>query len=111
MRVVRDRGKSRRVKEIYNYVCQICGVRLETPAGAYAEGAQIKPLGRPHDAPDAAANILCLCPNHHVLFDVGAITLSDELNLIGIPDEPKLRVQHEIGLSTFGTIENVFTPL
>jgi len=90
--------KSRRVKEIYDYTCQVCGTRLETPAGPYAEGAHIKPLGTPHNGPDIEANILCLCPNHHVLFDDGAIALTDDFGLLGIPGEPQLVLRHEIFL-------------
>jgi putative restriction endonuclease len=97
-RIVRDTEKSRRVKEIYDYTCQVCGIRLETPAGAYAEGAHIKPLGLPHSGPDIEANILCLCPNHHVLFDNGALTLSDDLSVIGLPAGRVVSVRHLIGV-------------
>ena len=34
-----------------------------------AIGAHIKDLGRPHNGPDTEENVLCLCPNHHALFD------------------------------------------
>jgi hypothetical protein len=47
---------------LYDFTCQICGTRLATPAGAYAEICHIKPLGRPHNGPDVPENILCLCP-------------------------------------------------
>jgi putative restriction endonuclease len=97
MRIVRDTEKSRRVKELYDYSCQVCGVRLVTPTGPYAEGAHIKPLGIPHNGPDEESNILCLCPNHHVLLDDGAITLADDLRVIGLDGESKLRLKHDIG--------------
>jgi putative restriction endonuclease len=77
-RIVRDSDMSREIKRLYEYCCQVCEVRLETPAGPYAEGAHIKPLGMPHNGPDVRANLLCLCPNHHVLFDDGAIAISDD---------------------------------
>ena len=51
---------------------------------ALCEGAHIRPLGAPHDGPDTPDNILCLCPNHHVLFDQGAFHLGDDLVLIGL---------------------------
>jgi putative restriction endonuclease len=98
MRIIRDTEMSRRVKEIYDYTCQVCGVRLETRAGPYAEGAHIKPLGAPHHGPDTEGNILCLCPNHHVLMDNGAITLSDDCRVLGLTGEPQLRVKHELRL-------------
>jgi putative restriction endonuclease len=95
MRIVRDTEKSIRVKEAYDYTCQVCGIRLDTPAGPYAEGAHIKPLGIP--GPDDESNILCLCPNHHILLDAGAITFTDEFRVLGVPGEPTLRVKHNVG--------------
>ena len=97
MRIVRDTERSRRIKELYGYACQVCGVRLETPAGPYAEGAHIKPLGIPHNGPDEESNLLCVCPNHHVLLDDGAITLADDFRVLGLPGEPKLLVRHNVG--------------
>jgi putative restriction endonuclease len=70
---------------LHDYQCQICGIRLATSRGPYAEGAHIRPLGTPHNGPDEPGNLLCLCPNHHVLFDGGAITISDELVAIDVP--------------------------
>lgn len=61
------------------------------PAGPYSEAAHIRPLGAPHNGPDTEDNILCLCPNHHVLFDNGAISIADDLSLTG-DDTSKLTV-------------------
>jgi putative restriction endonuclease len=73
---------ARRVKEMYDHTCQVCGVRLVLPGcRAYAEGAHIRPLGKPHDGPDTADNVLCLCPNDHFLFDHGARYLTDALEV------------------------------
>jgi putative restriction endonuclease len=74
-RIVRNTKVAAKVKAWHNYTCQVCGVRIETPAGPYAEGAHIRALGTPHDGPDREDNLLCLCPNCHVLFDAGAITV------------------------------------
>lgn len=63
----------------------MCGVRLEGAAGPYAERAHIRPLGSPHDGPDDESNILCLCPNHHALFDLGGVAVADDLRLNGAP--------------------------
>ncbi len=82
-RVVRETIVTGKVKQLHKYRCQVCGLRMETPVGPYAEGAHIRPLGSPHDGPDVPANVLCLCPNHHVLFDSGAFTIGDDLKLIG----------------------------
>ncbi|MCA1981397.1 YDG/SRA domain-containing protein [Nocardioides nematodiphilus] len=78
-RIVRSSKVSQHVKELYNHTCQICGIKLDLPVGSYSEGAHIRGLGAPHDGPDTVGNVLCLCPNHHVLFDKGGIFLSDEL--------------------------------
>jgi len=42
----------------------------------YAEVHHLKPLGQ--DGPDTDANMLVLCPNHHVLFDYGVIAINPE---------------------------------
>ena len=82
-RIVRDSAQAAKIKALYKHRCQMCGTRLECPAGPYSEAAHIRPLGAPHDGPDTEDNILCLCPNHHVLFDNGAISIADDLSLIG----------------------------
>jgi putative restriction endonuclease len=81
-RIVRSTAVVQTVKELHHYLCQVCRAPLETPTGRYAEGAHIRPLGKPHNGPDVISNVLCLCPNHHVLFDLGALTLSDELDVL-----------------------------
>lgn len=75
-RIIRDTRLAKRVKDLHNNQCQICGhcIRLSDGSG-YAEGHHIQPLGAPHHGPDVIANILCLCPNHHVECDFGAIEL------------------------------------
>jgi len=76
-RIVRSTAKAQRVKLIHRDKCQVCGLAIGTPTGSYSEGAHIQALGRPHNGPDEESNILCLCPNHHVMFDTGAIYISD----------------------------------
>ncbi|MCK4946960.1 MAG: HNH endonuclease [Candidatus Aureabacteria bacterium] len=75
-RSVRDTALSNKVKEDRNCQCQICGTRLSIEGKGYAETHHIKPLG--HDGPDIKANMLVLCPNHHVLFDYGEIAIFPE---------------------------------
>lgn len=82
-RIVRDRDLAGRVKDWHGCRCQVCGIRLEVEGGFYAEAAHIRPLGRPHDGPDVAENIICLCPNHHVAFDNGALFVADDFSLVG----------------------------
>jgi putative restriction endonuclease len=102
LRIVRSTEKARRVKELHDHRCQVCGVRLETPAGPYAEGAHIRPLGAPHNGPDSEENILCLCPNHHALFDLGAFTVADDLRLIGLDGKLITVRDHTVGLAHLG---------
>lgn len=76
-RIVRNSAVTQWVKDIHEGACQICGITLETAAGTYSEGAHIRALGAPHEGPDTTENVLCLCPNDHVLFDKGALYLDD----------------------------------
>lgn len=96
LRIVRDTEMARAIKRLYGYRCQICSTRLDNPAGPYAEAAHIRPLGRPHNGPDAADNLLCLCPNHHVLFDHGALTIEEDLSLTGAEGYLSVHPQHKI---------------
>ena len=73
LRIVRDTALSAAIKAAHDYRCQVCDIRLTVPTGFYAEAAHVQPLGSPHDGPDISGNVLCLCPNHHVLFDKGTI--------------------------------------
>lgn len=81
-RIVRSSEVSRRVKRLHDWTCQVCGTRIAIPSDAYAEGAHIRPLGRPHDGPDVEGNVLCLCPNDHVRFEFGAIVIEDDLTIL-----------------------------
>ncbi|MCX4543394.1 YDG/SRA domain-containing protein [Streptomyces sp. NBC_01565] len=83
-RLVRDSSVVRAVKEMYKNTCQICNLRLVvSPDGeAYSEAAHIQALGKPHLGEDKIENVLCLCPSCHVLFDRGALHLTDEFNVI-----------------------------
>lgn len=81
-RLVRSTVVAHQVKKMYSHACQICGGVVETPSGPYAEGAHIKPLGRPHDGPDVLGNILCLCPNDHVRFDLGYFVVSSSARVV-----------------------------
>ena len=97
LRIVRDNEQARRIKTLYDYRCQMCGTRLVGLAGPYAEAAHIRPLGAPHDGPDIPENILCLCPNHHVLFDHGGVTVDADLSLIGAVGRLIVHLKHLIG--------------
>jgi putative restriction endonuclease len=96
LRLVRDTAQARRIKALYDFRCQICGARLEGLAGPYAEAAHIRPLGAPHHGPDTADNILCLCPNHHVLLDHGGVGIREDLSLLGAQGRLTVHPQHRI---------------
>lgn len=98
LRIVRDTQQTRAIKAIYDYRCQVCGIRLEGSAGPYAEAAHIRPLGTPHDGPDTLDNMLCLCANHHVLFDYGGFAIADDFILLGIDGQLMTTPGHAINI-------------
>ena len=101
-RIVRTTALANRVKSMHDFTCQVCRVRLATPGGPYAEAAHIRPLGRPHQGPDVTENILCLCPNCHLLFDMGAITIEDDLTITGHPQQLRTVPGHLPGRAYLG---------
>lgn len=96
LRIVRDTAVTRLVKTLHKHHCQVCGTQLRGAAGPYAEAAHIKPLGAPHHGPDTIANVLCLCPNHHVLFDLGSFGIADDGQLLGIAGKLSKHKKHLI---------------
>lgn len=100
VKVVRDTDVSDYVKNLYDFTCQICNIRLTTTRGAYAEGCHIRPIGRPHNGPDEVDNMLCLCPNCHVLFDEHAIWIDDNFKIMGaVTGELSVKSNHGIKVS------------
>ncbi|MEM0964373.1 MAG: YDG/SRA domain-containing protein [Bacteroidota bacterium] len=95
-RVIRDTRVTREVKRLYDFRCQICGERIETPTGPYAEAAHIRPLGRPHDGPDSLDNVLCLCPTDHAAFDLYAFSVADDGALVGRRGTLRLHPDHRV---------------
>ncbi len=78
-RVLRDSRLARDLKDLHGGACQLCGDSICLPSGnTYSEAHHLIPLGRPHNGPDVAGNIVVLCPNHHVKLDYGLIPLSRE---------------------------------
>jgi len=62
------------LKRQYKWECQVCRRPIVfSQLTLYAEAHHLKPLGGPHRGPDLFGNILVLCPNHHVMFDRGAV--------------------------------------
>lgn len=77
-RLVRDTALAKRVKEMHRHSCQVCGICLQYPRRSYGQAAHIRGLGSPHNGPDELPNLLCLCPNHHILFDGLEIYIDDD---------------------------------
>jgi len=76
-RIIRDTLLARRVKQLHNYQCQLCGHTIVLSDGSrYAEAHHVQPLGAPHNGPDVLENIVCVCPNHHAELDYGVRPLS-----------------------------------
>lgn len=76
--VVRDRRVAESVKALYGHECQVCGYRLPTIQGYRSDAAHVRGLGTPHNGRDVLANLLCLCPHHHIQFDTFTIYIDDD---------------------------------
>ncbi len=73
-RILQDTSIARKIKEIYDHQCQLCKTSIEIGQGCrYAETHHLKPLGK--GGPEVMENVLCLCPNHHVMLDYGGMRL------------------------------------
>ena len=94
LRIVRDSKISNSIKQLYNHKCQVCSTSIKTKHGYYSEGAHIKPLGKPHNGDDSISNLICLCPNHHVMFDRGGFSIKDDMTIIGIENK-KLNIHED----------------
>ena len=71
-RIIRDTVAAKSLKAIYDYNCQVCGLRIEpAPGKYYVEVHHVRPLGGDHHGLDTHGNMLVLCPNHHAMFDFG----------------------------------------
>jgi len=75
-RIIRDSAIGKRLKRFYQYKCQVCGATIELPNGErYAEVHHLRPIGKPHNGKDGEANTIVVCPQHHAMFDLGAIAI------------------------------------
>lgn len=84
--IPRNSALVKKIKNKYKDTCQICGTRINLRGNVfYSEVHHIKPLGSPHNGPDIIENMICVCPNHHVM-----------LNFFVIPIEKLQLSNHEI---------------
>lgn len=90
--IKRDSSVSDWVKKVHSDRCQFCGITLITRVGTYSTGAHIQGLGRPHHGKDETSNLLCLCPNCHVLFDKGVLYIAKDnktvVNIVNGEEKP-----------------------
>lgn len=91
----RNQALALELKRHYDFRCMACDAALIVAIGPeryYSEAAHIKPVGMPHNGPDAASNMIVLCPNHHLQFDRGVISLesrTDQKRFVShIPGDP-----------------------
>ena len=99
--LVRNSRLATQVKEMYSYKCQVCNIVLVAGDIRYAEAAHIKPIGDPHNGADSLDNILCLCPNHHKLFDLGGFLVDDNLDIPCMDSSLYMAPEHKINIENF----------
>ena len=108
-RIIRDSSIIRELKMVYDNCCQICGKSIQLDQNIYySEGHHIRPLGSKHNGIDTKSNILILCPDHHSMFDYGAIGITKRKESLIIkhkdPANPingkKLILKHYVDLET-----------
>lgn len=82
-RVLRKAHLVRKIKNLYNNTCQVCGTQLALKNGDYySEVHHIIPLGLPYSGPDKLSNMICVCPNHHALLDFKSIPLDTSILML-----------------------------
>jgi putative restriction endonuclease len=80
-RKVRKAVFSRKVKQLYDYTCAVCGARRFSPEGRpEVEAAHIYP--KSEDGPDDPRNGVALCRFHHWAFDSGWISIDDDFQIL-----------------------------
>lgn len=100
-RIKRNQKIVKKVKELHNNTCQVCGEYFEGVKGPISVGAHIQGLGGLHNGPDIISNLLCLCPNHHALFDSYGFYINQNYEIISLnqslPSNPerKLRINQK----------------
>lgn len=115
VRRIRDSAIARSVKNLYADRCQVCFEAVPFHGGrTYAEGAHIRPLGRPHLGPDTMSNVLCLCPNHHAQLDGGGFIIEDDGTLIATLNGEAIgsltvHPTHKIGVEHFAYHREMFS--
>jgi hypothetical protein len=81
-RFIRDSNLVRKLKDLYDNRCQVCGYTFEYDKGKfYSEVHHYNPLEE--DGPDDISNMIVVCSNHHAEFDYKMMAIDiDERSLI-----------------------------
>jgi len=89
----RDQQLKKRVKQVYDNTCAVCGSQRRTPDGRpEVEAAHIKQAS--DGGPDKIKNSLTLCKLHHWGFDNGWIAVTNDLVII-VKDAPHVNGYEE----------------
>ena len=80
----------------YTITAASCAGRGSRPGRVPMRKAHTSVRSGALNGPDVSGNVLCLCPNCHVLFDQGAITIEDDFTLLGRTRRLSLHPQHSI---------------
>ena len=105
----RDPNFRRKILEAYRHRCAICGFNVTLRDRPIAlEAAHIK--WRMAEGPDKEGNGIALCSLHHKLFDRGAFTLSEQLEVRVSEYVDKTSVGFEEWLKQFDGREINFPP-
>lgn len=86
----------RRVIEMYEGACQVCGYTPRRRSGLAALPWHLRPLHRPHGGEDAIANLLCVCSTHAQELDAGVLRLRDDGMVLGAPWRLRLADGHQL---------------
>jgi len=82
------------LRRIYKDQCQVCGEGSYVAGRPLVEVAHIMPFSR--GGKSTINNMLCLCPNHHRMFDSGMFSIQNDFRLIGLPGELNVHPRHLI---------------
>jgi putative restriction endonuclease len=104
-RLVRSTRVVEFVKDLYDDACQMCMTVLSHPGGRTSEGAHVRALGAPHNGQDVVSNVICLCPNHHTLFDRGGVWVDQQQEIhsfeAGSLGQLYVDSRHELDMENF----------
>lgn len=87
------------LKILYNNQCQICGETIEISFGSFL--SEVHHLSNSRLSP-GLGNMIVVCPNHHVMFNRGAITIDIDKKIVihCNSDNPlnnkQIQLKHEI---------------